>query len=237
MIRISTTTIEQDRRLVEYDYVDGGEFIAGIRGEGPPPSWQMCAGTAWDKVLAGNVVTVSHPSQMSAEALTAGASSEVIRLHEMGYDGFRFDPADVAATLQILGPGEWQIKATKIYQWPGSRITTTYGQVEVVGKADHLRGLVCTDVKATFSALNPEDRERDLQWRFYLMIFGSKVFRYVLCQFKEPDDNGYCELKDVLPFRMWPHDGMEEMCMEWLERFLEFCEQRDLIKFLVEKQR
>jgi hypothetical protein len=198
MIRVSTTALEQYRRLVEYEYVDEAELIAQVKGDPFATTWQMRAGTAWDAYL-------SRP--------TADFDAD-----------FTFDLEAIHKAKVHVGDGIWQVKHTRAFDTP-------FGEATVVGVADHIRGLLVTDVKAKFSKMDAREYEPSLQWRLYLLIFGAAAFRYCLFDFREPKD-GYCELTDMLSFRFWPYAQMEADCNRWLADFLAWADQRDLIRFL-----
>ena len=93
MIRISTTTLESFRRVVETEYGDETELIASIKGQ-VKPTWQMEAGTAW------------------GESIQAGENT---------WKGYQFAKDDIADARKLLGPGLWEVKGTRrfdIYQLP-----------------------------------------------------------------------------------------------------------------------
>ena len=222
MIRISVTTLEQFRRFCEYEYVALDNLVASVQRKPVEPTWQMRCGSAWDQILAD---TVRWPMATEPKRLI----SDDFECLPITLDGFAFTPQSVWEARREVGPGIWQCRSSKVFE-------TSLGACEVVGKADHLYGLVCTDVKAKFSNADPSDHDADLQWRLYCLIFGSTSFRYILCKFKEPKDGGVFELTELLPFNQWPYPRMEQDCLEWIERFFEWAAYRDLLRFLEPKQ-
>lgn len=210
MIRISTTTLETYRRLIQTEYQTEEELVAQIKGKPWEPSWQANVGKAFHKVLELPEATISFPSHDQS-------------WHEWG--GYKFLPSAVAEAQAVIGPGLREVKATRTWHLWGNDVT-------VVGQADHLEGLGLSDVKCKFSSPDSKDYDSSLQWRFYLMIFGGLSFRYVFCHFKEPTDDGFCQLKDVTSVKYFPYAELEADCVHWLSEFLVFCFTRQLLPFL-----
>lgn len=213
MIRVSSTTLESFRRVVEYDYGDERELIDSILGKPYPVRWQMAAGQAWHSVL-------EHPVRTGHISLRDGLP---VQMHRSG--GYLFDGSDVYQAGRIIGPGLWEVKASKILDVWGVPVT-------VVAKADHVHGLILQDNKTKFSPADPRDYEPSLQWRLYCLIHGAAVFRYLLWSFADPDDVGHCRLKDVTTFKLWPYVGLEQDCRAWLGRFLDWCHAHRLTEHL-----
>ena len=216
MIRISTTTLESFRRVLETEYGDEAALIAQIKGVPLAPSWQMEAGSAWHRLLAG------HLPKVHAEEFTTGG----MLYHRM--DGFVFSEAAVAAGRALIGPGVWEVKETR-KPWP-------LGNITVVAQVDHLAfsfgSIRIQENKTKFTLPDAKDYEPSLQWRFYLWIHQAHMLRYNLFHFKEPDGGGYCEFKEVVSLKFWPYVGLEKDCLEWVNRFMEWAGERSLLSYL-----
>lgn len=209
-IRISVTTLELYRRLMQTEWVDESEVIATIKGKPWAPSWQMNVGSAFHKVLEMPGATLSFPGPDQS-------------WHEWG--GYKFLPSTVSAVQAFIGNGIRECKATRTWHLWGNDVT-------VVGQADHVEGLGLSDIKCKFSAPDSKDYDASLQWRFYLQIFGGLSFRYVFCHFKEPTDDGFCQLKEVTTVKYFPYAELEADCVHWLSEFLVFCFTQQLLPYL-----
>ena len=210
MLRISTTTLEQFRRMMQTEWVPEEELIASIKGKPWTPSWQMNVGTAWHKVLEMPEATLNFPGKDQS-------------WHEWG--GYKFLPSAVEEARAVIGPGIREVKATRTWNLWGNDVT-------VVAQADHVEGIGLTDIKTKFSAPDPKDYDASLQWRFYLMVHGGLWFRYVFCHMKDPDDDGFCVLKDIQTVKYWPYAELEADCVHWLSEFITWAFSKDLMKFL-----
>lgn len=204
MLRVSTTTLESYRRVVATPWGDEAELVAQIKGAPFKPTWQMQAGTAWDRIL---------------EADGWGPVSPFVR-----YGDFSFHVDALRRARELIGPGLWQVKATRVWDTPR-------GPAAVVAKADHVHGLLVDEVKAKFSNADARDYESVLQWRYYLAVLGAQSVRYHLFCFADPKD-GYCELEDVLPFRFWRYDELDLECRAWLVEFVEWAAGKGLLGYL-----
>lgn len=220
MIRLRTSTLEAFRRVVETEYADEAELIESLkRGQWTEgtPSWQMQAGTAWHHVLQHPLGTQQFDCYDGTPDIT----------HE-GPFGYRFGGADVAASLRHVGPGLCEVTGGRYFQAGGQRVL-------VEGTADHVHGLDLQDHKTKFSAPDARDYEPSLQWRFYLLIHQGAWLRYNLFDFSQPKE-GFCELRDIVSFSMWPYVGMEADCREWIGRFLDWASDRGLLPYLEPKK-
>jgi hypothetical protein len=63
MIRVSTTTLEAYRRLVQTEWGTDQELVDQVRGTPWTPTWQMEAGTAWHTALE----TGNHPQFLASD--------------------------------------------------------------------------------------------------------------------------------------------------------------------------
>lgn len=204
-LRVSVTTLESFRRLLQTEYGSEEELIAQIMGKPFEPTWQMRAGTAWHACLE------KHPRTGAYALCTSG--------------GFSFSALHVCEALGHIGPGIWEVKAARVFD-------IGWHHANVVAQTDHCRGLLIQDNKTKFSPADARDYEASLQWRFYLAIHGAPRLRYNLFSFKDPDEQGYCELKDILSFSFWDYAGLESDCRFWLTEFLLWAGSKNLLSYL-----
>lgn len=220
MIRVSTTHIEQFRRVIETDYAREDQLIAQIKGAPFKPSWQMEAGTAWDIVLTQPAAHLQGSNCVSGKYSFKGQHVLYSFSHLLAGGG-------------VAGPCVSPILLTQVKQT--SEWDSVFGPVTVVGVADVIQGLVVQENKAKFGIIDPREYEPSLQWRFYLSLFRARCFRYNLFDFKEPTDEGYCELTDIVSFRLWPYEQLQQDCSDWLNHFLQWADDRNLLGFLDRK--
>lgn len=208
MLRVSTTTLEAYRRLVQTDFGTDAELADQVMGKPWTPTWQMNAGTAWHKVL-----------ETSAGGWSGG---DFVR---EGH--FSFGPMKaINEAIHHIGPGVWEVKATHVFE-------LDWLKVNVVAKADHVRGLVIQDNKAKFSQADARDYEAALQWRFYLLCHGAQCVRYNLFPFKEPAQNSdLYTLKEIISFRFWAYPELECDCLAWVSRFVNWADAKGLLPYL-----
>ncbi len=249
MIRVSTTTLEQYRRVIETEYASEGELAASIRGEPFTRTWQMAAGAAWDELLADPDVNTDgcFPCtdkdrkrlleqwralmENDGEAAAAVGALTGAHLLEEDVEWFRsgaylFSGNAIALGRKVMGPGTWQVKDTRTLHLGGR-------PVQLVAKADLAHGLMLADCKARFGTASTKDHEDDLQWRGYLFVHQqAAAFRYCQFTFTDPDDDGEMSLRNTLTCRYWPYPGLEAELRQWLGRFLDWCDTRGLTKYL-----
>lgn len=206
MLRISTTTLEAFRRLIETPWSNDAELAASIRGEQLNPSWQMLVGSAWDSLLSNPWDEAKVTPMMASGA-------------------YRFNVDHVREALKHVGPGLCQVKAMRVWETVRERVT-------VVAQVDHVRGMMLTENKAKLSPSDAKDYEPSLQWRYYLAVHGAACVRYNLFAFADPDKDNYCALKDITSFRFWPYTDLESDCVKWLDLFLDWADERGLLFFL-----
>jgi len=199
VIRISTTQIESYRRIVQTDYGSEEELIAQIMGKPFAPSHAMQAGSAWHFML-------EHSD-------TYNVVNNLV---------FRQDDVDKA--IEFIGPGVWEVKATKTYDLPGQPVT-------VVAQADHVHGKVITDNKLSLSGLDLKRYEPSLQWRLYLDIHQAYKFIYNRWYFTEPQECSFV-LKEVMSSSFSPYPGLERDCRHWIADFLGWAASKNLWSYL-----
>jgi hypothetical protein len=200
-MRISATWIEQYRRVIETDYASEDELAAQIQGKPFEPSWQMKCGSAFHHALE----TFRGP-------VIEGDESQRVAVGD-----YLFSVPSVVAAQRFIGPGLWEVKHTMEIEG-----------ATVVAKVDHVCGLFLQDNKCKFSTADCKDYEPSLQWRLYLLIHGAECLRYNLWSFKDPDETGYCELRDMLSFRFWRYTELESDCRRWVKMFLSWVESKGL---------
>lgn len=218
MIRVSATTLESYRRVVQTEYGDEGELAASIRGKPLAPSWQMSAGQAWHGIVRAYGDERYDRADIS-EPQDHGDGPVHVRI---GQHWFDLHAVKIAAG--IIGPGVWEVKATRVWEIGGREVT-------VAAQVDHVRGLHIAENKTKFSGADARTYEPSLQWRYYLAVHGAACVRYNLWHMREPK-GGYCELTDVSSFRFWPYADLESDCRRWLAEFLGWADSRDLMPFL-----
>ncbi len=205
MLRVSTTTLDSFRRVLDYDYADEGELIASVKREPVIMPWYVHAGSAWQSLLESEVTPITDIGRIKV-------------------GDFYFDSTALRSAHAILGPGVTEVKATKVYQ-------TSHGQATVVAQADHVFGTIITDNKFKASTPDARDYENNLQWRLYCDVHGASCFRYILYDFADQKD-GYCELKNIISFKFWPYSELEADCNRWLNLFLGWADSRGLLGYL-----
>src|SRR5207302_1949964 len=159
MIRIGSVLLEQYRKVVETDYASEEELVAQVMGKPFEPRWQMEAGTAWHSALEDR-----------PELITDGHDGRY------GAGDYWFDGKAVTEARELIGPGLWEVKQTRVLDVFGCPVT-------LVAKVDHIHGRIIQDNKARFGPLDVEGIEPSLQWRAYLWVFQAALVRYNLFEF------------------------------------------------------
>lgn len=205
MIRISTTHLEEYRRLVMTEFGDEESLVASIIGKPFKPTAPMLAGIAFHAIL-----------------------EEPGKHFQGGYyvaNGEYFGMLDIPKAVNIIGPGVWEVKAVKEYTLQDGSI------IAVVGKADHLCGKRIQDNKLSLSGLDMKRYEPSLQWRFYLDIFGADEFRYNRFHFNEPEAHAF-GLKETMSVSFYRYPDLARDCVSWVEVFVDWARKRRLIPYL-----
>lgn len=204
MITIRQSHLEAFRRVVDTECGKEEELIEQIRGVFVP-NWKMEAGSAWHSCLEGRPLSSNHPPH--AGRVRSGA--------------YQFLASDVRAGQAVCGPGVWEV--------PWTRMSGTFC---ITGTIDHMRGADLQDNKTKFSPTDPKDYEPSLQWRVYLWLTEGRYLKYNCFEMKDPDDEGFIEMKTVHSFSFWPYEGMAQEIDEWVRRFVDWAESRNLIQYL-----
>lgn len=216
MLRISATTLESFRLLLQEGYVTEEELIAKVRQEPYERSWQARAGTAWHTCL--------ERGQYALEHVWSDEIDDFSPLCEV--DGFTFHEDAVQEGEDHVGPGRWELKSLNCINVDGAPLT-------VVSKIDHMHGLTIQDNKTKWSSVDLSAYDNSLQWRLYLLSTGGVMFRYNVFDFRPPKkSDSYCHLKAIRTVKYWPYPGMEQDCREWVKRFLDWARDRNLEKYL-----
>lgn len=211
MLWTRVSHLESFRRCVSTQYGNEDELAAALSGQPFAPNAAMLRGTEFHRLVASqdhNVVRYGIPRDEEPSP-------------------FKFHGEDILAARRYIGEGLWEVEGRKIFDLPLS------ADIEVKGQADWLLGPMVQDQKTKGSQPDPRDYEASLQWRFYLAIHGCDVFRYNLFWFDEPDAGGWSRFREVCSVSFWRYPQMERDCRDWLCRFVDWAERRDLR--LVEK--
>jgi hypothetical protein len=246
MIRIRRSHIEEFRRVI-LGYADVAELAGRIKGK-DEPNWQMQAGTAWHKLLEGDIDLADvypmldvnrkkHREQLmhalrynppqgehARKALELELDAAAGEPEWIGQDDYQFTANAIAFAKRYTGPGLHEVTGRMTFEVCGRT-------VEIEGTADLVNGLVIQDHKTKFSTASVADYEDALQWRFYLLIHRAEVFRYNLWRMSDPKE-GRCEVKEVVSCRFWRYQGMEQDCRDWVRRFVLWAEDARLLRYL-----
>lgn len=120
------------------------------------------------------------------------------------------------------------------------RLYKDYGKAVVTGQADMIDGLELRDIKTKFSPIRDSDYINSCQWRFYLDMFGADTFHFDLFSFEgyKIDRHGY-DVRGLTLTRRTPaitchrYKRMEQDIRMLLGQFLEWAEERQLTKYLI----
>lgn len=114
-----------------------------------------------------------------------------------------------------------------------------YGLAIVTGCADMIDGVQLRDIKTKYSTPQDSQYYDTCQWRYYMELFGADTFDFDLFVFDgyKLDKHGYdvrgLKLAPYSPaIRVYRYNGMEQDNYNLLSRFLEWCDARDLTKYL-----
>lgn len=213
MLHCRVSHLEAFRRAVETEFGSEQELADTLAGNPPPPNERMERGTALHRCVEGDEDV--HYSTEQGGQVQSGA--------------FLFWTDDVNAIKGILGKGRHEVTGYSVYE-------TAFGPLEVEGTADHLSGLVVSDLKTKFTPVDPDDYQDSLQWRFYLSIHGCDVFRYVCAEMTEPDESGLMRLKGIETWRLWRPVTLGSEVTGWCERFAAWCQAKGLTKYMGERR-
>ncbi len=206
-MKLRVSTLEAFRRVIQTEYGDEAELVDRIkRGQWAESegTWQMSIGTAWHACLDGQ------------------GEQKGNLIH---YGEYCFHEEALAQAKEHIGPGLREVTGSRAWN---------LGLLNVVveGTCDHINGLILQDHKTKFSTVDAKDYEPSLQWRFYLSIHGGIRFQYNLFSFRDPKNDGLCELTGINSFSFTPYPRMDADLTEWLYKFVDWAESRRLMRFL-----
>jgi hypothetical protein len=221
MFHVRVSTIERFRAVLQTDYAFEHELIDSIRAgqDGPAGNWRMAAGEAWHRVLESDDPLPADPDLRPDDMASLTEYQGGVTV---GFGEFSFDAEAVSRARLVRGPGLMEVTGRKIY-------STEHGPVLVKGTADHVHGRRIRDAKTKFGDPDPRDYELSLQWRFYLDIFDADQFTYDLFEFRDPSDEGFCELKNVVVFSFWRYSNLARELAEWVRAFADWAGRRNLL--------
>jgi len=232
MLRISVTTIDAFRKFISEgisdtlvnEYLESPEvevmsieqyqeikFLKRLTGEFvPTPSMEK--GTAFHNIIE-NPEKYYNPE----------SNSYISR-------GYEYDYSMIKERVLPLFNHEYpfEVKTTKIYKLPHGE------EVEVVGMADQLVGNMTIDIKTTWGTFQYEYYSKSYQWRYYLDMFESDIFRYMVFQLYDSSKIGII-LKGVHDFYFSPYTGMHADIMNLLEDFVAYIKLRKLQQYFQPK--
>jgi hypothetical protein len=141
--------------------------------------------------------------------------------------GRDFFSADMMANA--LAPfdrrGVFQAKATK-----------TYGDVQVVAKADQLIGATLIENKTTLSTFDADKYERSYQWRLMADIFEPLQITYhVFCLSDDAEGAGMIDLRSIETINFFPYAALSQDCRALIEKFRHYVEMRGLVPLLEQR--
>lgn len=151
---------------------------------------------------------------------------------------------DVDGNKVVLDVAQCKVALAYRNEYPDAfhevRLYKDYGEAIVTGCADMVDGLEIRDIKTKYSTPSDADYINSAQWRYYLELFNLDVFHFDLFVFDEynKDKHGY-DVRGLTLERRTPaitcyrYKGMEDDNRNLLHQFLEWCEYRDLIKYLL----
>jgi hypothetical protein len=142
------------------------------------------------------------------------------------FGGYRFDEATIAPALALIDRrGVFEAKALR-----------SYGDVDVVAKADHLLGAHLSEFKTTTSTFNFDKYEASCQWRFMVDIFQPlKVTYHVFLL--DDHGNGVAELKGIESFDLYPYAAVHQDCCDLLGQFVDYVTAKGLDGVLRARQK
>ncbi len=214
MLTVRASTIEAYRRVCETDYGSEANLIASLmRGQpdGGETTRSMEVGLAWHRAIG-----MENPDDV------AGYDDD----HWERFSEFWFRGADVRRAVEETGPGQHEVRSSRIMDVFGTPVCLT-------AKCDHIIGSDVTDHKTRIGTVDASSYDASLQHRCYLWVFQATSFRYLLYSFKEgKGEDGFFTLKEIVPVRHFPYERMEDDLRLWMSRFLEWAHVRRLSAYL-----
>jgi hypothetical protein len=139
---------------------------------------------------------------------------------------FAFGSDVVTPCLEVIDRrGVFEAKAQK-----------TYGDCDVVARADHLLGLHLSEFKTTLSTFDAQKYLDSCQWRFYFDIFEPLIVTYHVFCLSEAT-NGVISLRGIESFNLYPYAELHEDCRDLVARFAAYARLRGLDAYLQQRQK
>jgi hypothetical protein len=209
-MRISATTLESYRlwRDPEQEWMPEEELIATIKGEFRP-NHKINLGSAFGKVL-------EDPDRY----MVPGG----FRVKVWG-EVFEFGMDVMEEPLALVDRrGVFEAKAL-----------ASYGDCDVVSKADHLLGSVLSEFKTTLSSFDVSKYLDSCQWRFMADAFKPTQITYrVFCL--DEAVNGVISLRSIENVNLFPYAELHADCAALVREFKGYCVARGLDGILRQRQ-
>lgn len=215
-MRVSTTVLESFRLWSnpEQEWMSEDELLATIRGEFHPTP-KMLLGQAFGRAL-------EKPDRWRVE----GGYEVFVKDENDKWKPYFFSDADMApALLQFDRRGVFEVKHVK-----------TYGDVDVVAKADQILGTRINETKTKIGQFDFDKYADSYQWRFLLDIFGASAVTYNVFVLRENGDDGEL-VKSVETFSVHPYRGLSGDCYALLDDFTSYVTRKGLVGLLQERQK
>lgn len=220
MQRISVTTLEKFRRYItEASPFDTEEsLLESLKGLFTGND-KTKFGSAYHKVVEGEF-------NVTKQGLVVIADNEsfVIPL-EIAKPGLDYKKAHPLMVHEM--------KLSKIYE-------SNYFPIQVSGRVDGMEGACIRDLKCKFRSPDWQEYMDSLQWKCYLDIMELSVFYYDIFEIK-----GFAELPSRQPYLIdkvqviaheplmcEKYDYMNRDIMYWLNAFLDYVHQKNLLHLL-----
>lgn len=210
-MRISATTLESFRLFMqpEQDWMQEQELIDTINGIWKP-NHKVSLGQAFGRVL-------EEPDRYAA--------ANGYRISANG-ETFEFANKVMQPCLSLVDRrGIFEAKAIK-----------SYGDSDVVSKADHLLGAKLSEFKTTLSSFNADKYMDSCQWRFMADAFQPVSITYHVFCLSEAT-NGVIELKSIETMTLYPYAKLHEDCAALVRQFADYVTARGLDGVLRQRQR
>jgi hypothetical protein len=205
-MRISTTAIESFRLWSDPEQEWMSEAdLIATITKSAPPSHNVLIGSAFGTIL-------EHPDKHRV----AGG-------YQCGEFAFGRDVVEPCLAV-IDRRGVFEAKAAK-----------SYGDCDVVARADHLYGAHLSEFKTTLSTFDAQKYLDSCQWRFYFDIFEPRIVTYHVFCLSEAT-NGVIDLRGVESFNVYSYPELHDDCRDLVARFASYARARGLEGHLRQRQ-
>ena len=219
MYRISVTTLEKFRRYMQeaspYDTEES--LLDNIKGLFTGND-KTRFGSAYHKLIEGEFKIANKGLLVDADNYQFHFSADAAR------PGLQFKKNH---PLMIH-----EIPLRKIYQ-------SNFFPIQLSSKVDGVEGVEIWDHKCKFRSPDWREYMDSIQWKFYLDILDLKVFYYNIFEVigfdQLPAYQPYQIVNVIIhhePLLCERYQGMEEDLQYWLNSFLEYIHQKNLLQFL-----